>query len=287
MQRKTALSGQLRVNLIGALLEFMARSGVSEGDIRETVDQVLRGASQPRSKNGVLRQDGRYIGNGNVSAELLRVWHKDAKYLDDDAKPRALWLARGKCSLRSLVKELDPDVDALDVLRGMRVVGLLRRTREGKFVPTSESVTIGQLHPLAVEHVAKSVVRLVSTVCRNTDPDGHSLPLVERYAYVPDLNRSDMAEFAAFTRSQGMAYLEAVDDWLEQRRAKRTCLPSGQRGESVAAGVHLIAYLGDSTEPSNAKGSVVGRRSPSKGKNSAGAASNAMGLVVSPPEAHA
>jgi hypothetical protein len=128
----------------------------------------------------------------------------------------------------------------------MRAVGLIRRLPGGKYLPTAESVTIDHLHPLAIEHVAKSVVRLVSTVCRNTDCNRRAMPLIERYAYVPDLSSTEAEAFAEFTRSQGMAYLEAVDDWLERRRARR--LPKArqrQEGDGIAAGVHLFAYLGD------------------------------------------
>jgi hypothetical protein len=72
------------------------------------------------------------------------------------------------------------------------------------------------------------------------------MPLIERYAYVPDLSASEAVAFANFSRRQGMAYLEAVDDWLEQRRAKRLLKRKNVRtSKGVAAGVHLFAYLGD------------------------------------------
>jgi hypothetical protein len=134
----------------------------------------------------------------------------------------------------------------------MRAVGLIRRLPDGRYVPTAESVKIDHLHPLAIEHIAKSVVRLVTTVCRNTDPTREAIPLVERYAYAPDMSKKEAMAFAEFTRNQGMAYLEAVDDWLEQRRVKRKGFSAGKvRGSGVAAGVHLFAYMDDQVEPSS------------------------------------
>jgi hypothetical protein len=256
----------LQFKLLGAILEFMGKSGVSDADIRSSFELGMTGL-RTRKLGGKLRRDGKYVGNGNVSAELIRLWHRDGRYIDKDARPRPLSLTRGRSSLKSLVARLDPTANASEILQSMRVVGLIRRTSKGKYVPTAESVTIGQLHPLAVEHVAKSVIRLVSTVCRNTDPRGRSFPLIERYAYVPDLNPSDMAEFGDFTRTQGMAYLETVDDWLEQRRVGRTRATTKKGRVGVTAGVHLVAYLGDAqeggSEPTVIEGRSINRSSRS------------------------
>lgn len=278
MDTKDVLAPNLRQKVFDALLEFIAWSGVSEEEIRNSFEKGLR---RLRLDSCVCRQDGRYVGNGNVSAELLRVWHRDARCIDDDARPRPLFLFKGRNSLRALIRRLDPSADASEVLRGMRAVGLIRRTTGGRYRPTAESVTIATLHPLAIEHVAKSVVRLVSTVCRNTDPTGCSLPLIEKYAYVPDLNRADRREFADFTRSQGMAYLEAVDDWLEQRRARRVYSSRRARAEGVSAGVHLVAYLGD-----NPSGPAVGTKRASMAKIRLGARTqiqNASSKRPTPP----
>ncbi len=161
------------------------------------------------------------------------------------AQSRSL-LSSGRNSLISLITRLDPSADPHSEVESMRSVGLLRRLPNGKYVPTAESVKIDRLHPLAIEHVAKSLIRLVTTVCRNTDPRRQSIPLIERYAYVPDLSKAEAKAFAEFTRAQGMAYLESVDDWLEQRRVGRLPARSARPSRvGVTAGVHLVAYLGD------------------------------------------
>lgn len=253
MKKNNGLPLRLRKKLVCAVLEFLGRSGVSEEEVRSSFEAAMASARGWKACEGNCRQDGGYVGNGNVSAELLRLWHRDGRYIDRDAKPRPLPLAGGRKNLISIVRRLDPSADAREVLLGMRSIGLIRRVAGGRYIPTSGSVTIGQLHPLAIEHVAKSVVRLVSTVCRNTDPARKSISLIERYAYVPDLNRADAKAFAEFTRSQGMAYLEAVDDWLEQRRARRAVATRKVKPIGITAGVHLVAYLGDGIEEGASK----------------------------------
>ena len=258
MRNTGVLPVRLRQKMLRAVLEFMASSGLTESEIRVSFEQELKELRSWRRSSADCRKDGNYVGNGNVSAELLRVWHRDDRYLDDNAAPKPLPLKRARDSVSSIIMRLDPLADAEEIIRSMKVVGLIRRVTHNRYVPTAESVTIGQLHPLAVEHVAKSVVRLVSTVCRNTDPARRSMPLIERYAYVPDLDGSERQAFAEFSRTQGMVYLEAIDDWLEQRRSRRQSKATGSRATAISAGVHLVAYLGDGAE-----GRIAGQE-PSK-----------------------
>ncbi len=241
------LPGSLQLKLLRAIVEFMIRSGLSDSAIRGAFGASLGYLEGSKiKKKGDVSREGKYVGNGNVSAELIRLWTRDGRYIDRDARPKPLSLSSGRNSLISLITRLDPSTDPYSEVESMRTVGLLRRLPNGKYVPTAESVKIDRLHPLAIEHVAKSLIRLVTTVCRNTDPRRQAIPLIERYAYVPDLSKAEAKAFAEFTRAQGMAYLESVDDWLEQRRVRR--LPArGARSSriGVTAGVHLVAYLGD------------------------------------------
>lgn len=231
--------------MISSVLEFMRGSGLNESRIRDAFEKglsKLRNGRRDRMARGV--NDLR-VGNENLSAELLRVWHRDGRYIDEDARPRPLSLNSGRNSLHAIVSRIDPKANATGILKEMKAVKLIRRTATGRYLPTSEAAIVGTLHPLATDHVAKLVVRLVSTVSRNVDQSRSSLPLIERHAYVPDLNRTERRAFADFTRSQGMAYLESVDNWLEQRRVRRVQSGTRRNVEGVPASVHLFAYLGD------------------------------------------
>ncbi len=173
------------------------------------------------------------------------MWHRDSRYIDYDARPRALFLTKGRNNLRATIRRLDPAADATEILREMKAVKLIRKIANGRYLPTSESAIVNRMHPLAADHIAKLVIRLVSTVSRNIEPTGASLPLIERHAYAPDLNQTEREAFAEFTRSQGMTYLESVDNWLEQRRVRRAGPRVRRSAKGVAASVHLFAYLGD------------------------------------------
>jgi hypothetical protein len=265
------LPPQLRLKLLSAVIEFMNLSGASETDLRVSFEKILAGLSRQRRRLGGELGKHR-IGSIDVSAELLRLWHRDHRFIDLDANPKPLYMNKGRNSLNAAIRQLDPKADAKGILQSMKSVGLIRRTGGGRYLPTTQSAIFRELHPIAIEHVSKTVIHLVSTVCRNTDPARRSLPLIERNAYVPDLDPTARKAFAEFTRVQGMAYLESVDDWLQQRRARRTVSSRRSRKAGVAASVHLVAYLGD--EPTSAA-NVPSTRSP-KGSR-----------IKPPPEARA
>lgn len=261
MSGTKGLSAALQLKLLSSILEFMSRSGSSDSAIRRTLASCLNGLGSDRNGKDVSTlRDCKYVGNGNVSAELIRIWTRDGRYIDRDARPKALCLSTGRYSLVSLISRLDPAVDAHATVNSMMAVGLIRKLRNGRYLPTADSVKIDRLHPLAVEHAAKSLIRMVATVCRNTDTSRQAVPLIERYAYVPDMSKAEAEAFAEFTRSQGMAYLEAVDDWMERRRVGRASVMRGRSNQNgITAGVHLVAYLGDGLSQSPATRQASGR----------------------------
>lgn len=247
MQDKSILPANLRMVFFEAVLGFMRRCGVDEAAVRHSFEEAFASYPNPakasRSKFGKIP----YIKTQNLPAQLLRVWHRNSKFIDQEARPRSLTLTQGRHSLRALMLSIDPHVDADATVRSMKKAGLIRRVSNGRYLPTSEAAIIDHLHPLIVEHVIRSVGRLISTVGRNSDPTGKSLSLIDRHAYTVDLDVAERKAFSEFSRSQGMACLESIDDWLEQRRVSRslTAKPTKKVRKGVAAGVCLFAYLGD------------------------------------------
>jgi hypothetical protein len=223
----------------------MRASGVHDQMIRDAFDACMDRPKRRSPKHTQRGHDGLQVGNENLIADLLRLWHRDERYLDLEANPRPLPMSKGRKNLRAMIRQLDPTADALEILQEMRSVGLISRQANAKYLPTSESAIVGKLHPLAMDHIAKLVIRLVSTVLRNVDSSERTLRLIERHAYAPDLDAEEAKAFAEFTRSQGMTYLESVDNWLEKRRIRRTKPLIRSQKSGVAASVHLFAYLGD------------------------------------------
>jgi hypothetical protein len=236
------VSERQRSILFGAVLEFMSRCGATEEVIRESFEKAVLELRKWKSGGRFKRRTGLSVETQNLPALLLRTWHRDARYIDQEARPLPLPLTRGRNNLSSAIKCIDPSADSLEILRSMKAVGLIRRTSKGRYIPTSEAAIVDQLHPLLIEHVTKLVSRLISTITRNTGRD--SMSLIDRHAYTANLNPVDQTAFADFTRSQGIAYLESIDDWLAQRQVRQRRISGVSKPRGVAAGVYLFAYLG-------------------------------------------
>jgi hypothetical protein len=245
MKSKASVPPALMHSLLASIIQFMSKSGMSATSIQHSFHVSIQKVTARSRKPTDWLRGLPSIGSDTVAGAVLRSWHRDAAYIDDEAQPRPLKFAGRSPSIVALVRRQDTKCDPQSLIEDMLTVGLVRRTRRGDFLPTADSATIGQLHPLAVDHVAKSVARLLETVQRNTDSALARMPLIERYAHVPDLDPADAKEFAAFAQQQGAAYLAAIDDWLETRRVQSGAGKKRRSRTKVAAGVHLVAYLGD------------------------------------------
>lgn len=245
MKSKSAVPPALMHSLLASVVFFMSRSGMKLARIESSFRGSMRSARAGRHIATGVAATPPDIGRDTAAGAVLRAWHRDKGYIDDEARPIPLNLTGRPRSLATLMRRQDPGCDVQELTKDMLAIGLIRRKRGGAFLPTASSAMIGQLHPLAIEHVAKSVARLLETVHRNTDSTLASMPLIERYAHVPDLDSADAKEFAAFAQQQGTAYLEAIDDWLETRRLRPNKGKRHSSNTKVAAGVHLVAYLGD------------------------------------------
>lgn len=261
MNTRTALPANLRMDMMGAVLQFMLGSGMTSKAVKECFDLCISRLDSVSRGLPVMRST-LAVGNENVTAELLRIWHRDERYIDSDARPRPMPLGRGRNNLRATIRRINDAVDPDQILTEMRAVKLIKKLPDGRFLPTSESAIVGKLHPLAIDHIAKIVIRLVGTVSRNIDPSSKSLRLIERHAYAPDLNKSERKAFAQFSRTQGMSCLESIDNWLETRRVRNERKAGVPQAKGIPASVHIFAYLGDERGGrTNSAGSLIGPKS--------------------------
>lgn len=236
----------LLTNLLLSVLHFMARSGMTRAQLQRAFSKSLRELEDSGSGVAWLRHAAPRLGDETVESGVLRLWHRSPRYLDDDARPLAIRLHGRAPSVESLVRMQRTGSDPKKVIQGLKKVGLIRRQSSGRYVPVQDAAMIGQMHALSVGHAGKAIMRLLGTVLHNTS--GKRVRLIERTARVPDLDAREAKAFAEFTRRQGLAYLQSVDDWLETRRINGKAKTRPQRGGTTGAGVHLFAYIGDEVD---------------------------------------
>ena len=79
MTGKRPLSRRLQLSFLGSVIEFMARIGVSEKEIRSSFESGMARARQTANAAELSRADAKYRVEGDVSAYLLRLWCRDQK----------------------------------------------------------------------------------------------------------------------------------------------------------------------------------------------------------------
>lgn len=246
MKDASSVPLELMSNLLFSVLDFMEKAGMSHLEVERVFRQCAGIMKSGSSRKVHSKLPSVAIGCDTVAGAVLRAWHREPKFVDDNADPIPLFPRKGKVNLESLIRAQDASVKAESLVREMHRTGLVKKDARGRYLPMTSAATIGQMHPLAIDHVAKTVMRLVETVNRNMRASAIKPSLIERYAHVPDLTADEAKAFSAFTRQQGSACLEAIEDWLESRRTRRYSSTGARRKTSgVSAGVHIFAYIGD------------------------------------------
>jgi hypothetical protein len=243
MKGSKTLPKELMDTLVLSIVTFMNKAGMKPQQIDESFRAAIGGleaSHQSPEKNASKGATG--IGCDTIAGAVLRAWHRDPSYLDDFANPIPLALQGSRRSLATLVRSQDCEADFSGLISAMVRTGLIKKSKDKRYLPTTSAATISQMHPFAVDHVVKTVLRLVETVTRNMHPVQSQPALVERYAHIPDLDAKEARAFSDFTRQQGAACLEAIEDWLEARRKERPRTGSG-RQQAISAGMHVFAYL--------------------------------------------
>ncbi len=243
MKASNAVSKDLMDSLVLSIVSFMNKAGMEPSEIEKSFRSGLRDLSlRMEDRRAPGRGGSAEIGCDTIAGAVLRAWHRDPVYLDELANPIPLAQSGRGRTFSTLVKSQDPRADVDSLVKAMHRTRLIKKIGQEKYLPITSAATIGQMHPFAVDHVVKTVLRLVETVTRNMRLVDSKHSLVERYAHIPDLDASEAKAFSDFSRQQGAACLEAIEDWLEARRNGKSRQAS-KRKSSLSAGMHVFAYL--------------------------------------------
>lgn len=225
------------------LFGLQLRTGISADSVdrlaQECLLEAVRDVGSRSSRNSKVFDAQDYGG-------VLREWHRDANYLSSDGFPRPLTMT-GKHGLRRLIEKFYPRSQVMRVLKALCEAGLIKKRRDGKWLPTDRCAILPELNEELLAHVVEGIAMLVQTVTKNvTSQRGDTL--FERSAKVRFFPRKATPAFKAFMNEQGSTFLGAVDDWLESRSK-----PNRNRGRSTStAGVFTFAFIDDVSKTSSA-----------------------------------
>jgi hypothetical protein len=177
-------------------------------------------------------------------ADLCKRWHFEKAYLDRIGKPKPLtWNGRSGSLLR-LAERINGKKYAKVVIADLISRKLIRRTRDGAWLPKAQVVAPAGLDSAQILRTATMLERLLRTVAYNSERNYRGNVLLEVLAQVPRLPATDLAAFKKFSKAQGLTFAMSVDDWLESRNIPRT---NRKRIPTREAGVIAFAFEHAST----------------------------------------
>lgn len=167
-------------------------------------------------------------------SEAVTIWHTNEQYLDSSGAPLPL-PKTGKKSLGSIARKIYKSPrSAGQLVTDLIALPSVKRTRAG-YLPAHRSAILATRASFSLGYAAIAVSRLIGTIVHNVQ--GGKPALFERQLIEVEIDRSDLHLFAKFSEQQAQYLIDAIDDWLERRKA----VPNARR-KSITVGVGAFAW---------------------------------------------
>ena len=231
--------GDFQFQVVFALLQYLHRMGVTEKELRALATRAFaelkRSAAPARKSSAVGSTEAAKL------ATAIQRWYRDRSLVDIDGEPIALRLLGPAPSVEWLVKRERVATNSERFTRNLVKLKVLKRSRNGKFLPAGRHLIVRDHHPFLAEHHARSVIRLLNTARSNVCAASPAEFLIERCADAPRLPRKKLQAFREFTNLQGEAFIDTVNDWLESNNLVTNSTTGSRAAE---AGIHVFAFYG-------------------------------------------
>lgn len=226
--------------LLSGVVLFLGRSGLPLKAIAarlRSLGDALDAGRQIRTLHSV-----EYELFVNVSG-AVHDWTRSPAYTDSQGEPKPLAL-RGRCGLSALIRKRIPQLSVAYVLRWMRMRGIARRRRDGRYVLLQRAVLVGYPDPVYLEWAATIATQHLTTAIENWEEKNPNYRHLDRIARVFNLPDREVPRFRDFAKKRAKSWLEEIDNWLEDHDAPK------RRQRRVQAGVHVYGYVVGPQRPS-------------------------------------
>jgi hypothetical protein len=189
-----------------------------------------------------LRRDSKALSNLYIAlSKVIHSWHDDRRFLDGNAKPRALTLKGRSDSIQALARIARVRVPYSRLVDSLLSQKLVRRAGPHRYLPTKSVVRLVRDGPELTGYLGQSILQLTQTLESNRRDRRTRRALLERAAIVDDLSPKDAAAFRRYCAEQGAAFISNANSWLESRRQRSP--RAGAKSSGITAGVHVFAFL--------------------------------------------
>ena len=237
--RKAAAGGSGFVDVQDVAILFI-RLLLLLGFDRSLILNALKQVGNPKRPRSIK------VMRGNLEywASLLTRWTIDTRFVDDEGRPKDLEFSSSDGSFTELVETVLPGEDPALCLEILLGTGAAIRLPSRKIRYRNRSViTNADLQiPVFVDEYLRPLISLLMILESglNKRVTGVAAEAFQRSVVGYELSAKDMPELRAFVERHGMAFIEAIDEWLSQRTRERA---EGGRGSMNLVRPYVGLYM--------------------------------------------
>ena len=180
--------------------------------------------------------EAREPGFMSKPTQVLEGWYRDPEFVGRDGKPRELTLEGNGDSFADLVRRYAPGIPVMAMIKELRAAGALQKTKRNRLRVLKRTYIPRELSDNQIRLWSSALHDLGTTLENNMTRASGETPRFERRALSLAVDKRALPEFRAFLESEGQAFLERVDAWLESHRAAAA---EGSESGAIRLGVGL------------------------------------------------
>jgi len=224
---------QLLSELFGPLVRILIRNGLGTNEITKAFSEAM----SVNSVESDLRQHVRLGGMQRDCMEVMCLWRRDSRFLDDQGRPVALPQDGKDVSFEDLCKAAGSRSDFQAVLSTLKEFGAVEIDADGLVRSLTPTFILGRgTGGVAVDGLLKQIAGFLRVVDHNTQAESTSLPRFERMCTVVVADEM-LPIFERTVRERGQEFIDGLDEWLERHKSLKSV--SGSYSE-VGAGAYFV-----------------------------------------------
>lgn len=222
-----ALTQTLRV-----VLKHFSERGISREELHSALEEAIKSFDQSIKD---VETKAHKAMRGRI--DLLAVWHRDARFLDNHGKPRALSL-KGSPSLRELFANHLPNERSEGLAERLTKEGVIRRAGNNGWLPRKRTLIVNSDSSSALLRLPGQIDAFLSTLLHNGQAKEVAARRLERTVFVDRFPVEMLAAFDQHTQRLGGQLIDEMDNWLLRRE---NALPGTD--SSLRVGVGVFAFI--------------------------------------------
>jgi hypothetical protein len=196
-------------------------TGIDRRDVRKLRTELADAEAEP--------------GFMSKPTQVLEGWYRDPEFAGPDGKPKDL-AVEGNGGFADLVRRYAAGIPVVAMIKELRAVGAVQKTKRNKLRVLKRTYIPRELSDNQIRLWSSALRDLGTTLEVNVTRASDEQPRFERRALSLAVDKAALPEFRAFLESEGQAFLERVDAWLESHRA------AAQSSESDAIRLGVGVY---------------------------------------------